>query len=113
MVSGVALRFCALRVAAQEAGLTGMVVSFGYLILRQVLPLVVPGLGGDPGSGWPSRARNLMLELGERAARPHQSRHQRPPHVPDTGPAIADLTSTRVRRRKILSGLISEYSLVA
>jgi transposase InsO family protein len=46
--------------------------------------------------------------------RPHQSRHQRPPNASDTGPAVVvDLTSARVRRRKILNGLISEYSQVA
>jgi hypothetical protein len=45
--------------------------------------------------------------------RPHQSRDQRPPDAKDTGPAVVDLASERVRRRKILDGLISEYSQAA
>jgi len=45
--------------------------------------------------------------------RPHQSRGQRPPNATDTGPAVVDLASARLHRRKILSGLISEYSQAA
>ena len=40
--------------------------------------------------------------------RPHQSRGQRPPDAVDTGPAVVELASMRVRRRRILDGLISE-----
>jgi putative transposase len=42
--------------------------------------------------------------------RPHQSRDQRPPAAMDSAPAVVGLVSARVRRRKILNGLISEYS---
>jgi putative transposase len=46
--------------------------------------------------------------------RPHQGRDQRPPNATDTGPAaVVDLGATRVRRRKILDGLINEYSQAA
>jgi putative transposase len=45
--------------------------------------------------------------------RPHQSRDQRPPDATDTAPAVVDLASVRVRRRKIFNGLISEYSQAA
>ena len=45
--------------------------------------------------------------------RPHQSRDQRPPNATDTGPVVGDLGATRVRRRKVLDGLINEYSQAA
>jgi putative transposase len=62
-------------------------------------------------------ARHLLAVLGEFVAhyhehRPHPSRHQRPPNAADTGPAVYP-ASARVRRRKILNGLISEYSQAA
>ncbi|MCA2219498.1 transposase [Jidongwangia harbinensis] len=62
--------------------------------------------------------RHLLAVLGEFVAhynghRPRQSRDQRPPEATDTGPAVADLASVRVRRRKILNGLINEYSQAA
>ena len=62
--------------------------------------------------------RHLLAVLSEFIAhynehRPHQSRHQRPPDAVDSGPAVVDLASGRVRRRKILNGLISEYSQAA
>jgi transposase InsO family protein len=62
--------------------------------------------------------RHLLGVLGEFVThynehRPHQGRDQRPPETTDTGPAIVDLASARVRRRKILNGLISEYSQAA
>jgi putative transposase len=62
--------------------------------------------------------RHLLGVLGEFVAhynehRPHQSRDRRPPHATDTVPAIVGLASARVRRRKILNGLISEYSQAA
>src|SRR5688572_2953463 len=62
--------------------------------------------------------RHLLAVLGEFVAhynehRPHQGRDQRPPEATDTGPALVDLASARVRRREILNGLISEYSQAA
>jgi len=63
-------------------------------------------------------ARHLVAVLGEFVVhynenRPHQSRGQRPPNATDTGPAVVDLASARVHRRKILNGLINEYSQAA
>jgi hypothetical protein len=60
----------------------------------------------------------LLAVLGEFIAhynehRPHQRLDQRSPNAKDTGPAVVDLASERVRRRKILNGLISEYSQAA
>ncbi|MEV6638230.1 integrase core domain-containing protein [Actinoplanes sp. NPDC051470] len=62
--------------------------------------------------------RHLLAVLGEfvehyNEHRPHQGRDQRPPNATDTEPAVADLASARARRRKILNGLISEYSQAA
>jgi putative transposase len=62
--------------------------------------------------------RHLLAVLAEFVEhyiehRPHQSRDQRPPDAVDTSPAVIDLVSVRVRRRKILNGLISEYSQAA
>ena len=62
--------------------------------------------------------RHLLAVLGEFVAhynehRRHQGRDQRPPNATDTEPAVADFASVRVRRRKILNGLISEYSQAA
>ena len=63
--------------------------------------------------------RHLLAVLGEfvmhyNERRPHQSRDQRPPSAMDTGPAaVVDLGATRVRRRKVLDGLINEYSQAA
>jgi putative transposase len=62
--------------------------------------------------------RHLLAVLAEFVAhynehRPHQSRDQRPPNAMDTAPAVVDLASARVRRTKILTGLISEYSQAA
>lgn len=45
--------------------------------------------------------------------RPHQGRNQRPPDAVETSPVVVDPASARVRRRKILNGLISEYSQAA
>ena len=62
--------------------------------------------------------RHLLDILGEYLAhynqhRPHQSRGQRPPDR-DTLPApAADLGAVRVRRRKVLHGLINEYQQAA
>jgi putative transposase len=62
--------------------------------------------------------RHLLGVLGEFVVhynehRPHQNRDQRPPQATEAGPAVVDLASARVRRRKILNGLISEYSQAA
>jgi transposase InsO family protein len=62
--------------------------------------------------------RHLLAVLAEfvehyNQHRPHQSRDQRPPNAAGTGPAVADLASAWVRRKKILDGLINEYSQVA
>ena len=63
--------------------------------------------------------RHLLAVLGEFVAhynghRPHQSRYQRPPNALDVVPAaVVDLASARIRRRKILDGLINEYSQAA
>jgi putative transposase len=62
--------------------------------------------------------RHLLAVLAEFVEhydehRPHQSRDQRPPDAVDTSPAVVDLASARVRRGKILNGLISEYSQAA
>jgi putative transposase len=62
--------------------------------------------------------RHLLTVLREYLAhynrhRPHQGRGQRPPDR-DTLPAlVADLGSHRVRRRKVLHGLINEYERAA
>ena len=45
--------------------------------------------------------------------RPHQGREQRPPAL-ETSPApVTDLTAVRVRRRRVLNGMINEYSQAA
>jgi transposase InsO family protein len=62
---------------------------------------------------------HLLATVGEFVAhynehRPHQSRHQRPPNAADTPPTpVVDLATARIRRRKILHGLINEYSQAA
>jgi putative transposase len=62
--------------------------------------------------------RHLLAVLGEYLAhynehRPHQGRGQRPPDR-DTLPApVTDLGTARVRRRKVLHGLINEYEQAA
>ncbi|MEV6638176.1 transposase [Actinoplanes sp. NPDC051470] len=62
--------------------------------------------------------RHLLAVLAEfvehyNEHRPHQSRDQRPPDAVDTLPAVVDLASARIRRRKVLNGPISEYSQAA
>jgi len=63
--------------------------------------------------------RHLLATLGEYVAhyndhRPHQARGQQPPNATDIpSRPVADPTAARVRRRKILNGLINEYSQVA
>jgi hypothetical protein len=60
-------------------------------------------------------ARHLLTVLTEYARhynghRPHRSLQQRPPE-PHT--QMIDIQQARITRRKILSGLINEYSQVA
>ena len=46
--------------------------------------------------------------------RPHRARSLRPPDRDETAPAaVTDLTAARIRRRRILGGLISEYERAA
>ncbi|MEE6263920.1 integrase core domain-containing protein [Plantactinospora sonchi] len=62
--------------------------------------------------------RHLLAVLGEYLAhynghRPHQGRGQRPPDR-DTVPAlVTDLGAVRVRRRRVVHGLINEYEQAA
>lgn len=63
--------------------------------------------------------RHLQAVLGEYVAhynrhRPHRARNLRPPDSGDiiTGP-VTDLAAVRVRRRKVLGGLIHEYQRAA
>jgi hypothetical protein len=59
--------------------------------------------------------RPLQAILGEYLThyndrRVHQGRHQYPPNATDTPPPpVADLAAARVRRKKVLNGLIYEY----
>jgi putative transposase len=62
--------------------------------------------------------RHLLTVLREYLAhynqhRPHQSRGQRPPDRDTLPTLVADLGSHRVRRRKVLHGLINEYERAA
>ena len=64
--------------------------------------------------------RHLCAVLDEYAGhynrhRPHRARDLRPPDCDDniTTAEMADLTTARIRRRKILGGLISEYERAA
>jgi transposase InsO family protein len=62
--------------------------------------------------------RRLLATLDEYVRhynehRPHQGREQRPP-AQDISPApVTDLGAVRIRRRRVLSGLINEYSQAA
>jgi putative transposase len=63
-------------------------------------------------------ARHLLTTLTEYVAhynehRPHQGRAQRPPALETLPAAVTDRTTARVRRRKVLNGLINEYSQAA
>jgi putative transposase len=59
--------------------------------------------------------RHLRAVLDEYAGhynqhRPHQARNMRPPDCGDiTMAAITDLTTAKIRRRRVLGGLINEY----
>jgi transposase InsO family protein len=62
--------------------------------------------------------RHLMAVLGEYVThynehRPHQGRRQRPPTADELPAPVTKLGPARVRRRKILNGLINEYSQAA
>ena len=45
--------------------------------------------------------------------RPHRARNLRPPDSDNIATAITDLTMARIRRRKVLGGLINEYQRAA
>lgn len=62
--------------------------------------------------------RHLLVVLGEYLAhynehRPHQGRGQRAPDHDTLPPPVADLNAVRVRRRKVVCGLINEYEQAA
>jgi hypothetical protein len=62
--------------------------------------------------------RHLLATLGEYVRhynehRPHQGRGHLPPALETSPPPVTDLNTARVRRRKILHGLINEYSQAA
>jgi putative transposase len=63
--------------------------------------------------------RHLQTVLGDYAAhynqhRPHRARNLRPPGTGEIAPAaIADLMNVKIRRRKVLGGLINEYERAA
>ena len=62
--------------------------------------------------------RHLLVVLVEylehyNQHRPHQGRGQRPPDRDGLPPPVIDLDTRRVRRRKILGGLVNEYSQAA
>ncbi len=61
---------------------------------------------------------HLLAVLGEYLAhynghRPHQGRGQRPPDRDTLRPPVTDLSAVRVRRRKLVHGLINEYEQIA
>ncbi|HEY2270161.1 MAG TPA: hypothetical protein VGI96_46610 [Streptosporangiaceae bacterium] len=63
--------------------------------------------------------RPLRAVLDEYAAhynhhRPHRARNLRPPDADDIATApLTDLAAARIRRRKVLGGLIHEYERAA
>jgi hypothetical protein len=62
--------------------------------------------------------RHLLAVLGEylthyNGHRPHQGRGQRPPDRQTLPPPVMDLDARRVRRHKVLGGLVNEYSQAA
>jgi putative transposase len=64
-------------------------------------------------------SRHLRAVLNEHVAhynrhRPHGARNLRPPDCADiTAVAVTDLTTAKIRRRKVLGGLIREYERAA
>ncbi len=71
--------------------------------------------------GWhaPDLRRAVTMPLNEYAVhynrhRPHRARNVRPPDCADiTAVAVTDLTTAKIRRRKVLGGLIHEYERAA
>lgn len=45
--------------------------------------------------------------------RPHRARNLRPPDRDDGAAPVTDLSATRIRRHKVLGGLIREYERAA
>jgi hypothetical protein len=64
-------------------------------------------------------SRHLRTVLDEYVAhfnqhRPHRARNLRPPdHDASTAAQVADLAAARIRRRKVLGGLIHQYQRAA
>ncbi|MGH3223252.1 MAG: integrase core domain-containing protein, partial [Streptosporangiaceae bacterium] len=64
-------------------------------------------------------SRHLRAVLDEYAAhynqhRPHRARDLRPPGAAEDSPAaVTDLTTAKIRRRRVLGGLINEYDRAA
>jgi hypothetical protein len=61
---------------------------------------------------------HLLAVLSEYVAhynghRPHQGRRQRPPDRHRLPAPVTDLSTVRVRRRKVAHGLVNEYEQVA
>jgi hypothetical protein len=62
--------------------------------------------------------RHLLATLDEYVRhyndnRPHQGREQRPPAEDVSPTPVPDLAAVRIRRRRVLNGLINEYSQAA
>ncbi len=63
--------------------------------------------------------RHLRAVLDEYVAhytqhRPHRTRNLRPPGAGEVAPpVITDLAATKIRRRRVLGGLINEYERAA
>jgi hypothetical protein len=63
-------------------------------------------------------ARHLLATLEEYVRhynehRPHQGREQRPPALNVSPTPVTDLATVRLRRTRVLNGLINEYSQAA
>lgn len=76
-------------------------------------PPRVPGPDADLQPATPTDRPERVRRALQRA-QAHQSRHQHPPNTTYTGPPVViDLATARIRRGKILNGLINEYSQAA